>query len=511
VNARAARGTRLALPPVTGPDARSPPPAQHAPVGVIPRFINIFLVHWSVLVSDCRLSLRVALSLFLLAPGVVAAQAVPALPAASAPAQVSIPPAAAPKAPLPNRLNDVLPKWLRVRGELRERMEGFDGLGFTPGRDDSYYLTRLRLTAAVQPSPYLGATVQLQDARVADKSIGPTIAPFRDSFDLRMAFADIGGAKSSVQLRAGRQELVYGDQRLVGHVSWVNAARTFDAAKAIVRGKTFTLDVFAGSVVNLRDTAFNKSAFDASQFYGAYLVAPKIVPKGSIEPYVFYRVADAQRSELGEIADLKQITTGARWVGALPARLDYNLEMAMQMGSLGGDDVRAWAGHWLLRESLTKKYSVKLIGEANHATGDSNATDGTRGTFDQLYPTGHDKYGLADQIGWKNMTNVRAGFELTPRKGLVVGSSYHSIWVADKNDALYNAPGAAIARVTGGAASSHVGQEVDVQATYAATPQISLGAGYAHLFTGKFLKQATPGASYSAPYVMATYVFLADK
>jgi hypothetical protein len=27
---------------------------------------------------------------------------------------------------------------------------------------------------------------------------------------------------------AGRQELVYGDQRLIGHVSWLNAARTFD-------------------------------------------------------------------------------------------------------------------------------------------------------------------------------------------------------------------------------------------------------------------------------------------
>ena len=32
--------------------------------------------------------------------------------------------------PLLNRANEVLPAWLRVRGEFRERMEGFDGLGF---------------------------------------------------------------------------------------------------------------------------------------------------------------------------------------------------------------------------------------------------------------------------------------------------------------------------------------------------------------------------------------------
>ena len=30
-------------------------------------------------------------------------------------------------------------------------------------------------------------------------------------------------------------------------------------------------------------------------------------------------------------------------------------------------------------------------------------------------------------------------------------------------------------------------------------------------FPGGFLKQATPGASYTYPYVMATYVFLADR
>jgi hypothetical protein len=89
--------------------------------------------------------------------------------------------------------------------------------------------------------------------------------------------------------------------------------------------------------------------------------------------------------------------------------------------------------------------------------------------------------------------------------------NYHSWWLAEKADGLYAASGARIAFVAGGAASSHVGQEIDFQITRALTPQLQLGVGYAHMFTGKFLEQATPGASYSAPYIMATYVFLADK
>lgn len=78
-------------------------------------------------------------------------------------------------------------------------------------------------------------------------------------------------------------------------------------------------------------------------------------------------------------------------------------------------------------------------------------------------------------------------------------------------DGLYNAGGALLARVAAGGAARHVGHEIDVQATRALTPQLQVAAGYAHIFTGAFLEQATPGASYSHPYVMATYVFLAEK
>ena len=75
---------------------------------------------------------------------------------------------------------------------------------------------------------------------------------------------------------------------------------------------------------------------------------------------------------------------------------------------------------------------------------------------------------------------------------------------------LYNA-GARRSHATGGASSTHAGQEIDLQLTRALTPQILLAGGYAHMFTGPFLEEATPGANYSYPYVMVTYVFLAER
>src|SRR5688572_21996697 len=259
----------------------------------------------------------------------------------SAPAQASAAAAQAPpapRAPLFNRANEALPAWLRVRAEFRERMEGFDGLGFNETREDLYWLSRFRFNATVTPSKFLSFQAQVQDARVAKKSVGPTGTPFKAPFDLRTGFADIGSATGPVSVRVGRQELVYGEQRLVGHVSWLNAARTFDAAKVTVRTKAFQIDTFAASVVRIMDGAFDRSGA-GNRFAGAYLTTARLIPLGTVEPYVFVKRDVNLRSELGAVDDLVQTTTGVRLAGRLPARLDYGVEMALQRGSLGGDQI----------------------------------------------------------------------------------------------------------------------------------------------------------------------------
>jgi hypothetical protein len=438
-------------------------------------------------------------------PAIGLAQAPPSTPTSSA-AQI----APAPRPPVFNRANDVMPAWLRVRGEFRERMEGFDGAGFIENQKDVYYLSRLRLNASITPTRLLSLQVQAQDARVAKKTVGPVSTPFTAPIDLRMAFADIGDAKSAVAVRAGRQELVYGDQRLVGHVSWLNAARTFDAVKVTLRTSAFSVDAFGASVVRILDGAFDKSG-NGNRFAGAYLTTTKLIPSGSVEPFMFWRRDVGLRTETATVGDLNQTTVGVRLAGRLPASLDYGIELALQRGSLGTDDIRAWAGHWQLRESLPGAAAVRLTGEYNYASGDENPADGVHGTFDQLYPTPHDKYGLADQIGWKNIHHLRGGVELTPVRALPVTANYHSWWLAEERDGIFTTGSAPLARVIAGAASRHVGQELDVQVSRTLTPQLLLAAGYARIFTGDFLKQATPGASYSHPYVMATYVFLAER
>jgi len=336
----------------------------------------------------------------------------------------------------------------------------------------------------------------------------PDGPPFEDTFDLRQAYVEFGRQEGNTfELRAGRQELVFGEQRLVGHVSWLNTARSFDAVRAAYRHKNFRIDAFAASVVNIREGEFNKRA-DGNNFHGAYGSFTSLVPRATVEPYVFWRLAPGQRSEAGTTAKLDSKTIGLRFVGKLPANLDYGVEMATQTGSLGSDDVQAWGGHWVAGYTFAKPASKpRLFLEYNFATGDANATDQKREGFDQLYPTPHDKTGLADQVGWKNIHHLRGGLELKPTTKLSLSTSYHSWWLANIHDGLYSVSGAVVARVADGSAGRHVGQELDVQAGYPLSPQIQIAPGYSHIFPGTFLNNATPGKAYNLGYLMVSYQF----
>jgi hypothetical protein len=418
-------------------------------------------------------------------------------------------PPAEPAVPIVNRVNELLPSWLNVRGEFRERMEGFSGANYVADREDLYYLSRFRFNATIKPNPQLSLQVQMQDARVGRKTVGPTGFPFKAPIDVRMAFADIGKPTGRVSLRAGRQEFVFGEQRLLGHVSWLNAARTWDAARVTVRAKTFQVDALAGSVVRIMDGEFDKSG-NGNRFAGLYGSTTKLIPKSTVEPYVLYRADRNLRTEGGAFGHLSQTTVGARWAGTLPAAFEYGVETAFQIGSLGADSVGAWAGHYQIKTPAGPR-AVRFVSEYNYASGDSSPADGKRGAFDNLYPTPHDKYGLADQVGWRNIHHLRQGIELTPAKGWPMLVNFHAWWLAERKDGLYTAGSALVARIPTGAPNRHVGEELDIQISRAVSPQLQLAAGFAHIFPGSFLKTATPGASYSHAYVMATYAFLAEK
>lgn len=395
------------------------------------------------------------------------------------------------------------PPRLLVRAEVRERVESLAGASFVPARDDAYWLTRVRVDATVTPLRQLRFFGQLQDGRVADKSVPPFTAPFSAPIDLRQAWGEVGTPMSWVSVRAGRQELAYGDQRLLGHLNWTNAARTFDAVRGTWRPRGWQVDVFEASVVRSLHDLFDRSGA-GSHLTGIYGTGSRWWPNVDVEPFLLWRREQNQRGELGAVGRLSAATLGVRLARRPPARTEWATEMAIQRGSLAGDDVRAWAGHWRVRQLVPGRGNVHVSSEFNTASGDRSPTDGVRGTFDQLFPTGHDKYGLADLVGWKNVHHVRLGLDLAPVRALPIAINYHSWWLASARDALYAANSAVVARLPAKAAVDgnhpHVGQELDVQVARRLTRELQAVGGVAHIFPGRFLTAATPGAAHTFGY-----------
>ncbi|HZI50559.1 MAG TPA: alginate export family protein [Terriglobia bacterium] len=444
------------------------------------------------------------LALTILSPAAFAWQQAPQPTPAVAPAT----PAAQPAQPLLTHVNRELPAWLRFSGEYRMRLEGVDGAGFRPDSKDAYVLSRVRINMRVSPTYWMRFMFQGQDAQSFWRNQKPDAPPFEDTMDIRQAYVEFGKAEAPmVLLRVGRQELFFGEQRLIGHLNWTNTARSFDAARMTVQKGNYKVDLFAASVVNAREGTANKSS-GGNDIHGAYGSITKLVPNATIEPYAFWRLARGTRTETGLPGKTDRRVYGGRFAGKLPANFDYSIEAVGQTGSVGTDTIRASASHATLGytvASLKKKPRVVL--EYNYASGDETPGDGRQQTFDQLYPTGHDKLGLSDQVGWKNIHDLRAGVEFKPTAKLTSALFYHSWWLASPKDALYNAAGAPIVRVAAGTAGRHVGQEASIQMTYAVNATTSIGAGYANIFPGTFLKNATPGKQYRLPYLMLTHSF----
>jgi hypothetical protein len=394
-----------------------------------------------------------------------------------------------------------LPQWLEVSGDYRVRFESVDGARFQAGNDDAYVLNRLRLGATLLAAASWRVVVQAQDSRVFLKTPAPAGPPFRDVIDARLAFVEIGArVDAPVTARIGRQELAFGEQRLIGTADWLNTGRTFDAARVTLKRSRATVDAFAGYVVRVMPEQLNRP--DAGNLlYGVNIVAPHLLPGVIVEPYVIGHRAPNQAQETGGHDTGYSTTMGARWTAAGLTRVDAGAEVAGQIGSIGADSIRAWAGHWALGFTFVEaRRTPRLFAEYNYASGDDNRGDGRRQTFDQLYPTGHDKLGLADQVGWKNIHHARSGIEIRPSARTTASVRYHSWWLSSSADALYDAAGSIV--VAGDAARGrHVGQEVDAQATFTAPHKLRLAAGYAHIFPGALLLAATGGHAYSFPYL----------
>jgi hypothetical protein len=398
------------------------------------------------------------------------------------------------------------PEWLSVGAAYRFRTESRAGDGFRAGTSDSYGLSRLLVDLGVQPRSWLRFQLQGQDARAPGRQNAAPV--FRDPFDVRQAWVRLGNPKRHwVHATVGRQELNYGAQRLVGPLDWTNTARQFDAAKLTIGRDGLSVDLFAASVVPIDDESWNRRR-DGANLHGLHARLGRWVKSGVLEAYTFWKTDPRSTAELGGVSDTDLFTNGFRMALPLPRGFDFETEIATQFGDRAGDDITAWGGYWILGcPTGDGAWKPRLSVEYQYGSGDSDPRDGRVGTFDQLFPTGHLYQGVADQVGWRNIQDVRTGLQVEPRKDVSLTLDYFAFWLASRQDHLYGVDGRiAVFAPTGGAEHSYVGSEIDSVASWKLRSHLTAGGGLGVFLPGSFLRESTPGRRHVFGYLFVNYV-----
>lgn len=392
------------------------------------------------------------------------------------------------------------------------------------GQSDDFLLQRTRFYGNLQVDEGLRLYGEALDSATSFQRHTP-LASEDNGIEALNLFAEVrllDGERGELWGRVGRQELAYGNERLISPAEWNNVLRTFDGAKLFWKGKQWNIDAFWVRPVAfgiLPTNQISPGQLDLTEnFYGVWgtyqpPAAPTEVAEESETPRrsnpvkqtvdFYYLGLDVYHAPISAAypVDANFQTIGSRWQGSKGNWL-WEFEGAYQFGRYGsGTQSAGMTVSGLGYELAKRRMKPRLWLYYDWASGDANPNNGTHGTFNQLFPWGHRYFGFMDLVGRQNIRDLNLQGAISPTKKTNFLIWYHIFHLAQARDALYNAFGTPIRSSPTGAAGTYVGQELDLLFQVVVNPRADVLFGYSHFFAGSFVKTTNPaGVSGNADF-----------
>jgi len=383
------------------------------------------------------------------------------------------------KNPLAIKLGDLtLTPFLQARFRQETRGKVY-GDGEQAANSLHFLTTRVRLGLGAEWK-FLRILMQFQDARLFGTRPG-----FDDggAFGLHQGILEFWNDRGFI--RIGRQEIIYGNERMIGPLDWLMAARSFDALR--LHGfflDKFEVDLFGSMLA--RQQSFVDDTVDPPVLVensGSYLATANLIynngTKLRIEAYVLYR-HDRPTATLPAPIKNDIVSPGVYLTGVPIDDLRYTGELTMQGGLQNDQRFFAFAASGDLDYTFAVSWKTTINGGFAYATGASQ--DGRLSEFNNFFPTNHKFYGAADLFGLRNLIDGHLTMGVkTPNAPVGLKLGLYTFALADPSARWSAAPGITLGQNVNNTTRT-LGQEVDGLFKWVFVPWASLSGGYTVFF-----------------------------
>jgi hypothetical protein len=379
---------------------------------------------------------------------------------------------------------------ISINGEIRPRFEYEDNFNVNKvnRQVNEMVFMRTRVGVNVDVTDRVFARVQLQDVRRwGDPATNASSVGDTSDLTVREAFVELSNLWGDrLDLRLGRQALVYGDERLMGDLDWHRVGRTHDAALATFRPSTGQRwDAFAVFVTENDNAAGMPAARggrDAdAHLYGVY-GKMELRPFTRFEPFWIMQDYDSvtlpalvpQVASSGSAGnDLRVHTVGLNLGGELMPRLFWDAEGHYQFGDYGTRNLRSYLLHGRLTWEAFLGPIHRIQAGYDLYSGDDIAGDGVVRTYQPVFPSYYRHTGISGWIGMKNLDLLTVSIGGTPAPDWTWRIDWRQFHLRSRQDQIYAVTNAVAAGVAGLSGSRLFADQFDLGVSYRWNAQVT--------------------------------------
>jgi len=315
-------------------------------------------------------------------------------------------------------------------------------------------------------------------------------------------------------VRLGRQEIAWGEGRLLGTSDWRLVPRSLDAVRARWVMRQFDFEAVAailtppGSV----PPEYARQAAVASAGVGRTGTGVQLYGLDAVfhlEPLLHFELAGLARiarSPLPTTLTASDTYVIDGRVFGERAGWSYAAEFAYELGRLAIVDRRrsiaAWGATAHADWQTTWWLRPKISLSGSYATGDDGSQPGTIRAFDPILPDARAGLGQMGLYCWSNILDAALTVVSAPTDELRIHVGYRYLRLADPRGAWFSASLAPVGQNTQNEAA-FLGHELDATVSVTPLDSLTLRGGYGALITGEGARAILSGRTNGGPRLLS--------